>query len=522
MNPNNYIGLIKMNSIKGNFIKAIILMSILHMCQIALSQEMKNNDDQLSQGLVGILYDDTNLSRPVSLWYLDNMDSKDVDWQSRNDFSAKWRGLIKAPVSGDVTFFAEADNGVQLKISDKQVLKGWEDGRSVIGSINLNKDKFYPVDLSYRQVNGSSYLRLYWAWENQEKIIIPREAITFSKDDESSIKAEYDQEMAIPIEKLEFDISTIMNIHTTEDLFQKQNSLIKLIFGNDGIPFERSPDSVKNDIFDQDFMSLSNLKRIDRLVIEMDWNLNSICYHFVPKRAAKKAIIYHQGHGGKFAEGISTIGALLENGYDVIAISMPLKGYNRKPIVDFTRFGKMMIVTHEQMSLLKPVSGHPIQYFLKPVITMVNYFDHLGFEQINMTGISGGGWTTTLSAAIDTRILKSYPVAGSLPFYLRSRDMHNQSTFGDYEQYVPDIYRIANYLDLYIMGAYGENRNQLQILNQFDSCCFGGTGYTSYVDLIKKQLKKIGKGKFDVFLDKSHREHKISEAALEVIFKDLQ
>jgi len=97
----------------------------------------------------------------------------------------------------------------------------------------------------------------------------------------------------------------------------------------------------------------------------------------------------------------------------------------------------------------------------------------------------------------------------------------NNKSWGDYEQYVPEIYRVANYLELYIMGAFGENRNQLQILNQFDSCCFDGTGYTTYVDLIKSRINALESGNFDVFLDSSHREHKISNAALEVIFKDL-
>jgi hypothetical protein len=520
MKLNNYIGWMKMYPINWNFISAICLINFFYMFQIALSQEVKNNDDQLSKGLVGILYDDTNLSRPVSIWHLDKLDSKQPDWENRNDFSAKWQGVIKAPVSGDLTIIGEADNGVLLQIDGKTVLDGWENGRSVRGIFDVNKGDVYSVNLSYRQVNGSSYLRLYWQWKNQPKTIIPPDAIWFTDEDESHITEVYNEALVIPFADLEFDIASIIEIDTEIDIINKRKALIKQIFGKEGIPFKKLPDSIQSTISDQEFKSLTNLMRIDKLDVELEWGLNSIAYHFVPIKSKNMTVLYHQGHRGKFAGGISTIQAFLAKGFDVIALSMPLKGFNRKPIGSFPRFGKIMIETHEQMSLLTPSSGHPIRYFLEPVMIMVNYLKSLNFDQIMMIGISGGGWTTTLCAAIDTRIAKSFPVAGSLPFYLRSRDLHNKS-WGDYEQYVPEIYRVANYLDLYIMGAFGENRNQLQILNQYDSCCFDGTGYTTYVDLIKSRINALESGYFDVFLDSSHREHKISKAALEVIFKDL-
>eukprot|EP01043_Picozoa_sp_COSAG02_P103688 COSAG02_NODE_39697_length_414_cov_0.596825_2_plen_47_part_01 len=44
----------------------------------------------------------------------------------------------------------------------------------------------------------------------------------------------------------------------------------------------------------------------------------------------------------------------------------------------------------------------------------VNYAKNvLRYKHIVMVGISGGGWTTTVSAAIDPRIELSMPIAGS-------------------------------------------------------------------------------------------------------------
>jgi hypothetical protein len=506
------------------YIKLIyILFCVFIIPQIVLSQEDVAADDaKFTQGLTGILYDDTELSRPVSLWYIDLLDSKQIDWEKRNDFSAKWQGLLKAPVTGEITFIGEANNGLLLQLDGQSVLNGWDNGRHVTGKFKVVKDQFYQIYLAYRQINGPSSLKISWQWENQSKTVIPMENLWFSQADEEQMTTEYNKALEIPLDQLEFDISAIIEIESETDLLAKRNALIEVIFGDRGLPGSDAPDSVETAISDPDFEDLANLKQVNRLNIEMEWNLNSIAYHFIPEKSINKAVIYHQGHRGKFAEGKSTIQAFLNNGFDVIALSMPLKGFNRKPIVSFPEFGKLMIVTHEQMSLLNPKAGHPVQYFLEPVIIMVNYMQKLDFDDILMIGISGGGWTTTLCAALDLRISRSYPVAGSLPFYLRSRDLHNNSTFGDYEQYVPEIYRVANYLDLYVMGASGENRKQLQILNQYDSCCFGGTGYTTYVDLVKSQMIKIGSGEFDVYLDSTHREHKISDAALTTIFKDLE
>jgi len=503
------------------FIFLFYLFLVLLSPNNVIAQEGIDSKNQLEQGLVGILYDDTELSRPVSIWYLENLDSRQGDWENRNDFSARWQGMIKSPYTGKITISGEADNGILMRIGGIKVLDGWQDGLAVEGSIDLEEGKLYPIEIAYRQINGSSFMRLFWQWQDVSKRIIPGNVLWFSSDDESHLREVYDKALAIPYEELEFDIASIMEIETEGDLLKKRQSLTNLLFGNEGLPKEKMPDSLQRDIEDADFQSLSNLKRIDKLTIELEWDLNSIVYHFVPEGSLDKAIIYHQGHTGKFVNGISTIQEFLNKGFDVIALSMPLKGLNRMPVINFPRFGKMKIVSHEQMSFLTPSAGHPVRFFLDPVIIVLNYLESLNINQSMMIGISGGGWTTTLCAALDNRISKSFPVAGSLPFYLRSRDMHNKSTFGDYEQYVPEIYRIANYLDLYIMGAFGDSRKQLQILNEYDSCCFGGTGYTTYIDLIKSTIDGLGKGEFDVFLDSSHKEHKISDAALKIIFEDL-
>jgi dienelactone hydrolase len=311
----------------------------------------------------------------------------------------------------------------------------------------------------------------------------------------------------------ETDVNSLINVASAADIAAKRQALIGYIWGGKGFPAQKLPAEVKQDIKDERYAGLfnANLKQIDRLTVNMDYGLESVIYHFIPKAPINKLIIYHQGHRGDFIQGIDTIRAFIERGCAVMAVSMPLLGMNNQPVVNLERFGKFHVTKHTHLRLLE----NPINYFVEPIAVAVNYAEKFEYDRISMIGISGGGWTTTIYAAIDTRIKRSYPVAGSLPIYLRS---DSQRDWGDFEQTLPDLYNIANYLELYMMGSYGAGRRQVQILNKYDSCCFAGIKYRTYERVVKDTVARLGKGNFGVFLDDAHKEHKISDEALRAVF----
>jgi hypothetical protein len=204
----------------------------------------------------------------------------------------------------------------------------------------------------------------------------------------------------------------------------------------------------------------------------------------------------------------------------VAALSMPLSVFNNQPTVQLPRLGKLKLTTHDHMKFLSPKSGHPIKYLIEPVVTVVNYLKrNFDYSSLAMIGKSGGGWTTTLAAAVDPRIEISFPVAGTYPIYLRS---NSQRDWGDYEQTAPEIYNTVNYLELYILGSHGAKRKQLQIINQYDPCCFAGTKWETYKEIVKARVREVGMGEFDLFLDDSHERHEVSEVAMRRILGELQ
>jgi hypothetical protein len=275
------------------------------------------------------------------------------------------------------------------------------------------------------------------------------------------------------------------------------------------------PAKITKDHIDDRYV-ISSLNRIDKITIVMEFGLESHAYHLIPKNPNQQFILYHQGHRGDFHHSKEQIQAFLDHGYTVVAFSMPLLGPNNQPTIDIPRLGKLKITSHDHMKFLSPDNGHPVKYFVEPVIVVLNYLENNKSDlTVSMVGISGGGWTTTLAAAIDERIKYSFPVAGSYPIYLRS---NSKRDWGDYEQSVPDLYKTVNYLELYILGSYGKNRQQLQIINRYDSCCFAGKKWQTYKDLVTKRVQHLGAGEFDLFLDDSHKDHLISDISMKQIF----
>jgi hypothetical protein len=56
-----------------------------------------------------------------------------------------------------------------------------------------------------------------------------------------------------------------------------------------------------------------------------------------------------------------------------------------------------------------------MRYFIEPVALVAAYAKKLGYKHVVMLGLSGGGWTTTVAAAVVTDIDFSIPTAGSMP-----------------------------------------------------------------------------------------------------------
>jgi pimeloyl-ACP methyl ester carboxylesterase len=104
------------------------------------------------------------------------------------------------------------------------------------------------------------------------------------------------------------------------------------------------------------------------------------------------------------------------------------------------------------------------RYFVEPVILTINYAKKvLGYKRIIMMGLSGGGWTTTMAAALDPRIELSIPVAGSIPCSF-------DHTSIDFEQFCERPYnQVCDYECQYVLASLEASRYSVQIIHEFVS-----------------------------------------------------
>lgn len=251
----------------------------------------------------------------------------------------------------------------------------------------------------------------------------------------------------------------------------------------------------------------------EKLTVKMETGIESVLRHLTPKQKTSKLIILQHGHSCSFEDGAGLDHAtseFLKAGYAVLQAYMP----HMQP-------GDCQPMPHDKMFDLKLSSGSALKFFMEPIVVSLNLL-RPKYKEIHMAGLSGGGWTTTLYAAIDPAIRTSFPVAGTIPLYLRTH-----GSVGDKEQYLDEFYQMAGYQDLYLLGALG--RKQVQILNRKDNCCFGeaqhhGNDYEPAMRIYEKRVQQaLGTaGQFRLVIDDDAPKHMISPQAVQRMLRELR
>ena len=318
-----------------------------------------------------------------------------------------------------------------------------------------------------------------------------------------------------------------ITIHSARDVAEKRRLLIHHLWGAEGFPRQKLPTVVITNLASP-VKGLSNLARVDEFRMNLAPALEGLAWHFVAAKPNRELVVVHHGHACTFEDDSSTnnvgygmkrtIHALLREGYGVVGVFMP----HMRP-GDCTGGHDSMFQTN--------VVGNPMRHFMESTAVSLNYLKRPGrgdidpaYRAFHMVGLSGGGWTTTVYAAIDPTIRCSFSVAGTIPLHLRSG-----GSVGDREQFEPTFYRIAGYPDLYVLGADERGRQQWQILVRRDDCCFGeaqhdvskaggktyGEAVRDYESRGQEALKRFNGGSFHVFIDEVAPSHMISHHAIE-------
>jgi hypothetical protein len=275
------------------------------------------------------------------------------------------------------------------------------------------------------------------------------------------------------------------------------------------------------------------VKAVDRLGLTV-LGMESLAYLIHPETSSRPArlAIVHAGHSrpGDFIKRdyVDAIHFFLGRGFTVAMMHMPLCGWHQPGPASLPNGSRPACTSHDDIVNLPQHDpslgpGAGFRPFLEPVVAVLNHRAELGGgdPDVVMIGLSGGGWTTHMAAAIDTRIRLSVPVAGSFPLYLRNGD---PGSVGDLEQYFGPLYAeniaadgsgggVATWLEIYALGGLGSGRRQVMVTAPHDTCCFRGdpgTTVDTFRTVVADRVRTLGQGRWEHRLDTTHRGHMIS------------
>ena len=114
---------------------------------------------------------------------------------SSDNFSVKWTGQVRAPVSGSYTFTVTGDDGVRLFLNGQLVIDGWTDQypTSYSYTTTLTAGTLYDIEVHYYEHSGDATCRLRWSYPGQPLQTIPQSQLypTSSVAAGSGLRGEY-------------------------------------------------------------------------------------------------------------------------------------------------------------------------------------------------------------------------------------------------------------------------------------------------------------------------------------------
>lgn len=213
--------------------------------------------------------------------------------------------------------------------------------------------------------------------------------------------------------------------------------------------------------------NVTRFKSVETLVFDDGRPYKSRVAHFIPHQKVDGRIaIFHEGHGEPGTViGSSMIEFLLDRGWEVYAMDMPIHGRNkvdRTPGVD---------TTHFDWWKLDNGSTSPIAAFMLPIKYLVDHITTTrpSAGELLLMGRSGGGYSSYVYSALDPRISITVSVAGGRPISQRLDAPWGALELGDFEQTAPEVFSGIRHEDLMIAGG---SRGSIMMFNTFDGCCF--------------------------------------------------
>ncbi len=339
-----------------------------------------------------------------------------------------------------------------------------------------------------------------------------------------SIKAHIENHFPFmrPSLKEDMDVASLLTLSDEASARARRSKLISYIWSGQTNDLPKTLPAKKKEfpLTDEGWMAHAHKASALRHEQEFGITTNSILYS--PEKPRPCAVIYHAGHKGDAFSWEKLFSYVLKSRCHLITMFMPFESPFDGNKISTHKYGTI-VVNHFTLSLLKTDTYTPMKLFAQPIIEVVNELDRMGIDEIDMVGFSGGGWSTTLAAALEPRIRQSISIAGSMPAFILTNTKYSPQTILDFEQTDGDLYNIANFIELYTLGAMGNGRSQTHILLYRGGVFVGRYGFL-YGDVIQDFLESCQEcgGEFSIKLYTDASEHDFSKQAEDMAIETLK
>jgi pimeloyl-ACP methyl ester carboxylesterase len=310
------------------------------------------------------------------------------------------------------------------------------------------------------------------------------------------------------------DPAKLIRIRSVKSAARIRRDLIDAIWGPAGLPIERRPLPYTGNAPDQ-LSNIPGVAAVKLLKVPVDLGYTAYFYVMEAAKPNGRLVVYQHGYAGTVEAMTPLFGALISQGYTVATTNYPEYGPNRFPRQHLERFG-WYTLSHDRVVSVHP---RPMRFYIEPVTVALNGLLADGtYSRVDMLGFSAGGWIATVVAAVDPRISGTMTVAGGYPLYLRVDNFERQSPP---PQFFQPLLQAANYLEMYVLAAAEGSRTLTQIFNRYDRCCYRNTLARLYEPAVRAAVGKLGSGRFQVLIDETHADHKVSDWAVAQIIEGL-
>jgi len=97
----------------------------------------------------------------------------------RDNWSARWTGMLQVEKEGAYTFYLTTDDGARLRIDEELLIDFWQPRSPSASEVTVNLTAGeHPIVVEFFEAGGGAMARLEWSAEGLERQVVPPERVT--------------------------------------------------------------------------------------------------------------------------------------------------------------------------------------------------------------------------------------------------------------------------------------------------------------------------------------------------------